>query len=77
MLESEFATKDSKKKGYRGFKSSLIQKFLQFDSFGVPLHVNINGETKIKSIPGSLLSICLYVILMIYGIKQLLQVIYR
>jgi hypothetical protein len=73
MLESIIASKGSKKIGNRGFKSSFIQKILQFDSFGVPKHVNINGETKIKSIPGSLISFCLYAILMIYGIKKLFK----
>jgi len=48
--------------------SMVEKKSLSLDSFGTKVELNINGETEIRSWPGMIMSLILYVILLIYAI---------
>ncbi len=57
--------------------SDLADRFVELDKFGVPIKLNINGKSEIKSFPGSIISIIIYVMLLAYGIKQSQKVLWR
>ena len=48
--------------------------FESFDLFGVPVMVNVNGKTKIKSVFGSLMSIIVCVIIFIFTLDRLIYI---
>jgi acid phosphatase family membrane protein YuiD len=49
--------------------NSLIGNLIEIDKFGIPVLININGHTEIKSVPGSIISIIFYILLSLYGVK--------
>ena len=54
-------------------KNYFQEKFLNLDRFSAPVQLNVNGQDKISSYPGTILTICLLIVLTIYGVQKFRQ----
>ena len=60
----------NRQKSFRNFMSGLAYNLKSLDRYGTPIQLNINGETEIKSFPGSILTLLLYVVLAAYSVQK-------
>ena len=63
------------KKRFQVTKRCLWQTFEEFDQFGQSVKFNYNGKETIKSLPGSVVSIFLYFVLLAFIVQRLQQLI--
>ena len=57
--------KQNKKNGF-----NVVNRLKDQDQFGIPVTLNFNGSDSIKSLPGAIISLIIYVLLLAYAILQ-------